>query len=662
MTGALGFSPAFPWPAIAALGALALLLTLASLAARARGALLRLAGFLLILAILCGPQWRADTTSPLPDVALVLLDHSQSMEIGARNRMAARALAALRATAGTTRLQIADIPPADDGGTAANPILHEALAGIPAAQLAGVIAITDGEFADTPSLPANIPFTALLTANGEETDRELHLIDAPAYGLVGRNQTMRLVILDHGVSDAGASAQLTVSEDGAPILSQPAAIGQVQTIDLPIRHAGPSIITAAVSALPGEVSPLNNQIAFTMTGIQKRLNVLLISGSPDQGERAWRLLLKSDPAVQLVHFTILRTPGEAIDADPEDIALVPFPVRELFETDIGKFDLIILDAFNADGLLSPDYLGNIATYVQNGGALFAEVGPEFSEPGSLAFSPLAAVLPATPTSPGTITRTFAPAITSLGARHPVTAPFTGQTLSPWYRMEAAAPTAGNVLMTGPGALPLLILADAGRGRSGMLLSDQLWLWTRGGAHDGPALPLLRRAVHWLLREPALEAESLTASLTNNRLTILRQTLSATAPGPATLTAPDGTQTQVPLVQSSPGQFTASVPAAAGSGVWKISSGPLTAYAANTQSNALEYADLAATAEKLQPIARNILWLGQHPQPALSPLLSPRHATQIIGTRSLPLLPPLPTLLIALALILGAWWRERGARS
>jgi len=659
---AIAFSPAFPWPVLAAFGTIALAICAASLVARARGALLRLIGFPFLIAILCGPQWRQNTLRPLPDIALILMDHSQSMAIGKRNEMANRALAALRASAGTTQLQIAEIPPAPDGGTAASPVLREALAGIPAAQLAGIIAITDGEFSDTPEIPKNIPLTALLTANGEETDRELHLVDAPSYGLVGQSQTLKLTVIDHGLTDNRASAQITVSEDGTEIANQPAIIGQVQTIALPVRHAGPTVITAAVSPLPGEASQINDQIAFTLTGIQKRLNVLLISGSPDQGERAWRLLLKSDPAVQLVHFTILRTPGEAIDADPQDIALVPFPVRELFETDIGKFDLIILDGFNADGLLSPDYLANIATYVQQGGALLTEVGPEFAEPGSLAFSPLADALPAMPAAPGTVTQSFAPAITSLGARHPVTAPFANRPLSPWYRMEAASPTSGNVLMTGPGGLPLLILANSGKGRTGILLSDQLWLWTRGGSHDGPALPLLRRTVHWLLREPALEPESLSATLTNNRLTITRQTLSPAYPGDATITTPEGTQTTLPLTQTGPGNYTGAFAASATSGVWKINEGGLTAYAANAQSNALEYEDLAATAANLRGIAQNIVWLGQSPALHLQDFLSLRHATQVTGSRSVPLLPPLPTLLIALVLILGAWWRERGVRS
>lgn len=399
MTGQIVFAPLIAWPILAALGLLALLACIAALVSRARGTLLRLAGFLLLFSVLAGPRWTLNTATPLPDIALVLVDHSASMNLANRAAMAANALSALRASAGNTQLDIVDIPPADTGGTTLLPALREAEANIQPSQLAGIAIITDGEIADATALPRNPPISALLTAKAEETDRELRLINAPSFGLVGQNQPLKLEVIDHGVEDSGATAALTVSEDGTPIATQTIAIGQPVSIPLPIRHAGPAVITAAIAPLPGEISQINNQAAFILTGIHKRLNVLLISGTPDPGERAWRVLLKSDPAVQLVHFTILRSPGEPIDAAPEDIALVPFPVRELFETEIGKFDLIILDGLNATDLLPADYLANIARYVQNGGALLTEVGPEFSGPDSLALSPLSTVLPAIPASP-----------------------------------------------------------------------------------------------------------------------------------------------------------------------------------------------------------------------------------------------------------------------
>jgi hypothetical protein len=638
------------------LAAAALLIILPALIRNARGAGLRALAFLFLFAILTGPNWLAETRRALPDIALLLVDHSQSMDIGDRRALAAKAAATIAGSANGIDLRTLDIPPAEDGGTTLFSALHSALTGIPENQLAGIIAITDGEISDAPAAPLHAPFTALLSALGEETDRELRIIDAPAYGLVGQTVALKFVILDHGAKDDGAPAKVTITEDGTTIASPLAVIGQPVTLNLPVRHAGPTIIEAAVAALPGEASPINDQAAFTLNGIHRRLNVLLISGSPDPGERTWRLLLKSDPAIQLVHFTILRTPGETIDADPRDLALVPFPVHQLFETDIAKFDLIILDRFDTAGLLPAEYLSNIADYVRNGGALLAEVGPEFSGPDSLAFTPLGSVLPAQPADPGALIQKFAPTVTPLGSRHPVTAPFAGAAMAPWYRMEVAVPTAGDVLMTGANNAPLLVLGDAGHGRVGMLLSDQFWLWTRGGGHDGPALPLLRRIVHFLLREPALEPELLSVRIDGQKLIIGRQTLSPDYPGDAAIIAPNGQSQKIALRLSASGQYTASVPIGQ-SGVWKITEGGQTAYAATAIDNAVEYQDLAATAKILAPIARNIVWLGKSPAPPLAELLQPRHATQVTGTSEVPLLPPLPTVFAALALIAAAWWRE-----
>jgi hypothetical protein len=435
-------------------------------------------------------------------------------------------------------------------------------------------------------------------------------------------------------------------------------VGTAISVNLPVRHAGLTTISLQAAPLPGAVSAINDQAAFTLNGVRKRLEVLLVSGNPNQGERSWRVLLKSDPAVQLVHFTILRTPGELMDALPNELALVPFPVEQLFNTDIGKFDLIIFDQFNATGLMPPQYLANIASRVRQGGALLVEVGPEFAADDSLAFTALGPVLPAVPFPQGTAVHPFTPSVTALGARHPVTAPFAGARLAPWYRQEIVMPTTGDILLKGIDDAPLLILAGAGQGRVAMLLSDQFWLWTRGGAQAGPALPMLRRCVHWLLDEPALEAEALTAEIDHGTLTIKRQTLSGAYPGDAVVTAPDGSKAKAALKQTAPGIYAGSL-AADQPGVWRISEGGLATDTAQMVENALEYQDLAATAAILRPISNNIIWLGQNPEPPLAPLLQRRHAAEVTGQRDVPLLPPFPMMLLALACLGAAWWRERG---
>ncbi|OYV24534.1 MAG: hypothetical protein B7W99_01850, partial [Rhodospirillales bacterium 20-58-10] len=576
------FVPPLGWVVFGGIAALAAAVLLLGLVTRARGVLWRLAGFGLLLGILAGPLVVQQTTRPLPDVVLVAVDQSQSMQIAGRAALAHAALVNLQAQAAKLpglAMRVVNVPAADAGGTALFAALGQALADVPPAQLAGVVAITDGQVSDVPhSLAFAAPMTALLTARAEETDRELRLIAAPAYGLVGKDDSVQLEVFDHGVADAGLLVPVRVAQDGKQVWQGMVPVGQVVSVNVPVRHAGAAVVMANVAALPGEVSTVNDQVAFTLNGITKKLDVLLISGNPNQSERSWRLLLKSDPAVALVHFTILRTPGEMVDAPPADVALVPFPVAQLFDTDITKFNLIIFDEFNSNGLLPPQYLANIARYVQGGGALLVQVGPEFAGAESLAGTPLAAVLPAVPVNPGTVTEPFAPQVTAIGARHPVTAPVAGMALAPWARLEASAPVAGDVLMTGGAEnWPLLVLASEAKGRVGMLLSDQLWLWTKGGAHDGPALPLLRRVVHWLLREPALEPEFLAAKISNGRLQIIRQSLAATDPGPATVTSPDGHVKTLSLQPTTAGVYAGALPAAS-PGVWQVREGGLSAFA------------------------------------------------------------------------------------
>jgi hypothetical protein len=180
----------------------------------------------------------------------------------------------------------------------------------------------------------------------------------------------------------------TRRRDGEPPVVESVPLGVDHDIDVPITRGGPTVVALTAEARPGEVSTVNNTAVVEINGVRDRLRVLLVSGEPHAGERTWRRLLKADPAVDLVHFTILRPP-EKDDLTPlNELALIAFPVRELFQVKIKEFDLIILDRFSNRGILPPLYLRNIADYVRDGGALLLSVGPEYAGPASLAASPL----------------------------------------------------------------------------------------------------------------------------------------------------------------------------------------------------------------------------------------------------------------------------------
>ncbi len=397
--------------------------------------------------------------------------------------------------------------------------------------------------------------------------------------------------------------------------------------------------------------------------------------------------LLADPSVDLVHFTILRPP-EKDDLTPlNELALIAFPVRELFLDKIGEFDLIILDRFQNRGLLPLPYLANIADHVREGGALLLSVGPEFSGPASLAATPLGAVLPGAPAQFGAVADgRFRPRVTDLGQRHPVTEGLAGAnppndpnappTWGSWYRHIDPSDVHGEVLMQTPDGEPLLVLDRVGKGRTALLLSDQIWLWSRGHEGGGPQAELLRRVAHWLMQEPALEENALSAQVADGRLTIERRSTDPGPPGDVTVTDPDGKTQKLPLTETAPGRATTGL-AATTPGVWQVSDGQHTAYAAAGAANPLEIADLRATAGLVGKLARasggGVHWLGISAAPDVPELrrtepdrgasgsswigLERRHDHLVTGIAALALLPSWIALPLMLGLMVGAWRRE-----
>jgi hypothetical protein len=493
-----------------------------------------------------------------------------------------------------------------------------------------------------------------------------------------------------GITHPAASAGLTIRRDGEPPRVESVPVGVEQQIELPITRAGPTVVELSASALPGEVSTINNRAVVEINGVRDRLRVLLISGEPHPGERTWRRLLKADPSVDLVHFTILRPP-EKDDLTPlNELALIAFPVRELFLDKIHEFDLIILDRFQNRGLLPMPYIANIAEHVREGGALLLSVGPEFSGASSLAATPIGQVLPGAPASMNAVIEgQFRPRVTDLGQRHPVTEGLSGANQAgnpdataawgPWYRRIEPADVRGEILLGTPDHQPLLMLDRVGKGRVALLLSDQIWLWSRGHQGGGPQAELLRRVAHWLMQEPELEENALTAHVADGRLTIERRSTDASPPGLVTVTDPDGKQRTVELTPAAPGKGTASLPATT-PGVWQASDGTRTAFAAAGAANPLELADLRATATLLRKLARasggGVHFIGtgtpgappdlpelRRTEPDRSAAgsswigLERRHDHVVTGIASLALLPAWVALPLMLGLMVLAWRRE-----
>jgi hypothetical protein len=685
---AIRFDPLLPVWLLATLATISLAIVALGIWRRGQGTLLRLAAFAVLLLWLTGPRLVQETRESLRDIGLLVVDQSASMQVGDRAHLADVARQSIEAQAAHLSdldLRTITVPESGNAGTQLFAEIDRALADIPRSRLAGTIAITDGQIHDIPkTTPGGAPLNLLLTGRGEETDRRLRVIEAPGYGIVGKSVTLRVAIDDLGVTGRSGPATLTVRRDGQPFRVESVPVGTEERIEVPITRAGPTVIEMSASPLAGEVSQLNNRAVVEINGVRDRLRVLLISGEPHPGERTWRRLLKADPSVDLVHFTILRPPEKDDRTPLNELALIAFPVRELFVDKIGEFDLIILDRFQNRGLLPLPYLANIANRVRQGGALLMSVGPEFSGATSLASTPLGTVLPGAPARTNAVVDgQFRPWVTDLGQRHPVTEGLTGANpvapgtkgpdWGPWYRRIQSGPVNGEVLLRTPDDQPLLALDRVGNGRTALLLSDQIWLWSRGHEGGGPQAELLRRIAHWLMQEPELEENALTARVTDGRLRIEGRSTDAGPPADVVVTDPDGKKETVKLHEDSPGRATA-VRAAPVPGVWQVTQGARSAYAAAGAANPPELADLRATATVAGPLARassgGVHWLAGAEAPELRRTeedrsasgsawigLQRRHDHVVTGVAALELLPGWLSLPVMIGLLMLAWRRE-----
>ena len=682
MNLSIDFAPHLPlilfWIAIG----LAAALTLASFALRARGAWARALVFAALIFVIANPLIVNETRSPLPDVAAIVIDRSQSMGIENRRAQEDMALAAIRKQLGAEKnLEVREsvvttTATGEDNGTQLFAGLNAALADVPPERIAGAILITDGQVHDAPAtdkLGVHAPIHALIAGRRGERDRKLSIVNAARFAIVGQSAAMEIRVDDFG-SGADGVADVDVRIDGIGLGTQSVPVGHNTVIQIPVRHGGENVVEIEARPGPAELTLQNNRAVVTVSGVRDRLRVLLVSGEPHAGERVWRNLLKADPSVDLVHFTILRPPSKQDSTPINELSLIAFPTRELFSEKLASFDLVIFDRYSERGILPLLYYENLAAYVENGGALLVASGPEFAQPMSISRTPLAAVLPAQPTGE-IVTQGFKPVVTAQGLAHPVTRDLPGSntpsappTWGRWFRVIGSTKVSGETLMSGPNDRPLLVLDNVQKGRVAELLSDHAWLWARGFEGGGPQAELLRRLAHWLMKEPELEEERLAATIADGAITVERRTMADTAK-PVALTYPSGKSATLTLSRIEPGVWRAKARADE-LGLYRLTDGTLTAVAAAGPLNPKEVADMRATDAILAPIADvsggSVHWLadgvpeirrvGASGNAAGANWLGLRAngAYRVTSVEQRPLLPAWAALLLLLGTLLIAW--------
>jgi hypothetical protein len=687
MIQSLVFAPLVGWPVIWALAALAVALVALALWRGLSGWWLRALGLAALLLALANPALQDEERATLSDIVILVVDESASQSLGDRAAQTAAAVAAVEAEVAAlpnTELRIHRVGDGEeDAGTLALTALAEALAEEPRARVAGAILVTDGRVHDpglVPNLPA--PLQVLLTGEEDDWDRRLVVKNAPAFAIIGEEFLLELRIEDIGAAPAATEVELTIAIDTEEPASYTVPLNTDLELPVTLPHGGANVLQFSVAPVDGELTDRNNATAIQINGVRDRLRVLLVSGEPHAGERVWRNLLKSDAAVDLVHFTILRPPEKQDGVPVDELSLIAFPTRELFVEKIEEFDLIIFDRYRMRGILPMSYIENVVNYVRGGGTVLVAAGPEFGAVDSLYRSPLAQILPVAPTAQ-VVEEGFRPALTDLGRRHPVTegledaAPEGGW--GRWFRAIEVEHLEGQILMTGPRDLPLLVLNRVDQGRVAVLASDHAWLWGRGYEGGGPQLELLRRLAHWMLKEPELEEETLTASVDGQVMTITRRTLQEEPPGPLTITSPDGTEVVQEMPQLTPGRYETTWVAPM-LGLYRLEQGDLTRVIAVGPAAPREFVETIASAEVLAPLAAATLGGVTRVEDGLPDIrtvaegrpaigrgwigITPREAYLTTDVNVRPFLPAWAWLLLAAGLAVAAWLIEgrKGARA
>ena len=678
MTESVIFSPLLPLPVIGLAALVVVLFTAIALMRGLSGWALRGLGALLVVGALVQPMYQSEDRTPLKDIVVLLIDQSASQALLDRARITenrtAEIEAALAARPNTQvhRIEVNDGP--DDTGSLLMTALSEQLSKLPSERIAGIILLSDGLLHDlelAPELPA--PLHLMLSGKKSDWDRRVTVKNAPAFAILDEEITLTLRIEDSGAAPATpVIVPLIISVDGGPPQSYQVPLDQDLSLPITLPHAGRNIIQFETPKVAGELTDRNNSALVQINGVRDRLRVLLVSGQPHAGGRIWRNLLKSDSAVDLVHFTILRSPNKQDGVPVDELSLIPFPTRELFMEKIHDFDLIIFDRYKRRGILPALYLDNVVDYVRNGGAVLVAAGPDFASANSLYRSPLSNILPAEPTA-RVITKPLRPKLTAVGQKHPVTANLSSDKTEwgRWLRQIEVTQKSGHILMSGADERPLLILDRQGEGRVALLASDHAWLWHRGFEGGGPQRELLRRLAHWMMKEPDLEEETLTARAYGDGLKIIRQSLQDNI-APVTVTSPSGNKSLLNLKQTAPGRFEADLQTDE-LGLYRLIGDGQSSVVGLGPTAPQEFEHTIATAELLKPLitstgggvirmtaalpglrdvrpgrkAAGRGWIG----------LTPRKAFETRDITQLALLPPWLVLLLIAGLITAGWLRE-----
>ncbi len=717
------------------LGAASFLMLLVEMRRRERGgALIAITGLLALVALLTAvlrPVKIAARESVVGARVVVLGDTSRSMALksdDAKTRREVRdlAIAAVAKQASNARLVVLGFGdgapvPLDSSATTRDPdatartprsdlaAALRALAATADERPAAIVVVSDGRLDDPPeeasedSLRAlteslRLPIHTIATTRDAPADASIRRVAAAGAAVAHVPMALRVEI---GCAGGLACNELTVTakelrEEGPPAVLA-SGLAHVKdgkaVVDLTVtlERAGPRILDIAITPPSGDTIPENDRRFVTFNVARERVRVLHVAGRPTNDTRALRQWLKSDASVDVVAFFILRTPSDTPGASQDDLALIPFPVDELFSEHLPSFDAVVLQDFDAQPYGLERHLPALAKYVETGGGLIMVGGPNSFVAGGYAGTPLARVLPvALDGSPGATaadTGAFAPAYNEQGRAAPLLSPLRallGDELPsmPGANVLGDVRPGGVVLWTHPtrttksGAkMPVLAVGDEGNGRAIALGVDGGWLLqfsalgarTAGRGHGA----LWDGLLGWLMRDPRFEPAQMeivggcTAGLASTlrvrllpatpetkaetiKLDVMRIDEQGEKPVHVERPRPtDATEIDVPLPPLAAGGYAARL---------RIGTGPATRRDFACEVGGDEWADSRPDGDRLRAIAKatggTFAWASDGatlPLPKPTVVSAERHV--------MPIAPPWTWALIA-ALAVGVHWVAR----
>jgi uncharacterized membrane protein len=505
-----------------------------------------------------------------------------------------------------------------------------------------------------------------------------------------------------GCAGGLACDELTVTarelrDDGPPALLA-SGLAHVKdgkaTVDLTVtmERAGARILEVAITPPSGDTIPENDRRLLTFDVARERVRVLHVAGRPTDDVRELRTWLKSDASLDVVAFFILRTRTDDTQTTSDrELALIPFPVHELFTEHLPSFDAVVLQDIDAVEYQLSQHLGSLAAYVKGGGGLIMVGGPNAFVRGGYAGTALGNVLPVTlDKTPGATAEDatgFVPHWTDQGRAAPLLQPLraiAGEDLPqmPGANLLGDVRPGGVVLWTHPtrttksGApMPVLAIGDEGDGRSIALGIDGLWLLkfsalgarTSGRGHGA----LWDGLLGWLMRDPRFEPAQLEIACTAGLPSTLRVHVLPLAQGaaiePLTIdvaqidraggapihlegkrASPSDTTIDLPLPALPAGGYTARL---------RIGSGSTTRRDFACEAGGDEWADSRPDPERLRAIA--LATSGSFAQASDGPGAIKLPAPTVVSAERhvVPVAPPWAWSLAA-AVLLGAHWFTR----